>query len=234
MVNYMLKITAEVENVKSLQPMGGCDDPNFTFYFKLRCENCGEMTPKETAVSLEEEVPLPKSRGHAHLLQKSSGPNVVWVVYYGVNHAWILPLPVPAAGVVVHCRSGRTEIITNWAWPSGFWCAGGLRVELKEESVCVCEYACISTRLEVVVSRINTFSLICGRRACITRKQSIWRPNFTEAALTATPITLTHPVSSIPEAVATRVNLSADRSRCPHTKLCNNPLLSSVHLHMLG
>lgn len=70
MVNYMLKITAEVENVKSLQPMGGCDDPNFTFYFKLRCENCGEMTPKETAVSLEEEVPLPKSRGHAHLLQK--------------------------------------------------------------------------------------------------------------------------------------------------------------------
>ena len=35
MVNYMLKITAEVENVKSLQPMGGCDDPNFTFYFKV-------------------------------------------------------------------------------------------------------------------------------------------------------------------------------------------------------
>lgn len=70
MVNYSLQITAEVENVKSLQPNGGCDDPNFTFYFKLRCENCGEVTPKETCVSLEEKIPTPKNRGYVNLLQK--------------------------------------------------------------------------------------------------------------------------------------------------------------------
>lgn len=70
MVKLMLKITAEVENVKSLQPMGGCDNPSFSFYFKLKCEKCGELTAKETCVSLEEEVPIPKSRGLANLVQK--------------------------------------------------------------------------------------------------------------------------------------------------------------------
>ncbi|XP_010669152.2 uncharacterized protein LOC104886392 [Beta vulgaris subsp. vulgaris] len=70
MVTYNLMITAEVENVSTIQPMGGCDDPNFTYYFKLRCENCGEVTPKETCVVLQDVVPLPKSRGQANLVQK--------------------------------------------------------------------------------------------------------------------------------------------------------------------
>ncbi|KAI7978883.1 UPF0587 protein GA18326 [Camellia lanceoleosa] len=39
MVNLMLMITAELENLTNLQPQGGCDDPNFTYYFK--CKFCG-------------------------------------------------------------------------------------------------------------------------------------------------------------------------------------------------
>lgn len=35
MVTFNLMITAEVDNVSSIQPMGGCDDPNFTYYFKV-------------------------------------------------------------------------------------------------------------------------------------------------------------------------------------------------------
>ncbi|KAL2940184.1 hypothetical protein RDABS01_001566 [Bienertia sinuspersici] len=70
MVTYKLMITAEVENVSTIQPMGGCNDPTFTFAFKLRCENCGEVTAKESTLSLEEVVPIPKSRGHANLVQK--------------------------------------------------------------------------------------------------------------------------------------------------------------------
>lgn len=70
MVNYHLMITAEVENVSSIQPMGGCDDPNFTYYFKLKCGNCGEVTEKETYVVLGDVVPIPKSRGQANLVQK--------------------------------------------------------------------------------------------------------------------------------------------------------------------
>ena len=35
MVNYMLMITGELENLTNLQPQGGCDDPDFTYYFKV-------------------------------------------------------------------------------------------------------------------------------------------------------------------------------------------------------
>ena len=35
MVNYHLKITAELENLTNLQPQGGCDDPNFSYLFKV-------------------------------------------------------------------------------------------------------------------------------------------------------------------------------------------------------
>lgn len=38
----------------------------------MRCENCGEVTPKETCVVLQDVVPLPKSRGQANLVQKVS------------------------------------------------------------------------------------------------------------------------------------------------------------------
>ncbi|KAL2544962.1 hypothetical protein Fot_14195 [Forsythia ovata] len=70
MVNYMLMIGAELENLTDLQPQGGCDDPNFTYYFKLKCGNCGEVTQKETCVSLNETVPSAKGKSDVHLAQK--------------------------------------------------------------------------------------------------------------------------------------------------------------------
>lgn len=68
MVNYLLKITAELENLTDLQPEGGCDDPNFSYYFKMKCGNCGELTKKETYVSLNETVAVAK--GTTNLVQK--------------------------------------------------------------------------------------------------------------------------------------------------------------------
>lgn len=35
MVNYVLKITADLENLTNLQPSGGCDDSNFPYLFKV-------------------------------------------------------------------------------------------------------------------------------------------------------------------------------------------------------
>lgn len=35
MVNFMLMITAELENLTNLQPQDGCDDPNFSYLFKV-------------------------------------------------------------------------------------------------------------------------------------------------------------------------------------------------------
>ncbi|CAL5431816.1 unnamed protein product [Camellia sinensis] len=70
MVNLMLMITAELENLTNLQPQGGCDDPNFTYYFKMRCGNCGEVTQKETCVSLNETVSLHQGKNTTNLVQK--------------------------------------------------------------------------------------------------------------------------------------------------------------------
>ncbi|KAJ4953632.1 hypothetical protein NE237_030464 [Protea cynaroides] len=70
MVNYMLKIIAELENLTNLQPQAGCDDPDFPYYFKLKCNNCGELSQKETCVSLGETVPMPNGRSTTNLVQK--------------------------------------------------------------------------------------------------------------------------------------------------------------------
>lgn len=35
MVNYLLMICADLDNLTDLQPQGGCDDSNFTYYFKV-------------------------------------------------------------------------------------------------------------------------------------------------------------------------------------------------------
>ncbi|KAL9244140.1 hypothetical protein vseg_017946 [Gypsophila vaccaria] len=70
MVNYKLMITAEMENVATLQPMNGLDDPHFTVYFKLRCELCGEVSEKDSCVSKDVEVTVPKSTHVANLVQK--------------------------------------------------------------------------------------------------------------------------------------------------------------------
>ncbi|CAI0408277.1 unnamed protein product [Linum tenue] len=71
MVNYWLMITAEFENVATLQPQGGCDDPSFTYFFKMKCGSCGELTDKETCVALERSVQIPGSKGTANLVQKA-------------------------------------------------------------------------------------------------------------------------------------------------------------------
>ncbi|OVA11363.1 Protein of unknown function DUF866 [Macleaya cordata] len=70
MVNLMLMITAELDNLTDLQPQGGCDDPNFPFYFKMKCGNCGEVSQKETCLALSDTVPLPNGRGTTNLVQK--------------------------------------------------------------------------------------------------------------------------------------------------------------------
>lgn len=70
MVQLKLEIKAELENLANFQPQGGCDDPDFSYYFKLKCGNCGEVSQKESCVTLSEMVDLPKGRGSAHLVQK--------------------------------------------------------------------------------------------------------------------------------------------------------------------
>lgn len=68
MVNYLLKISAELENLTDLQPQGGCDDPSFNYYFKLKCGNCGEVTPKEVCLCLTDVVP--HGKGSTNLVKK--------------------------------------------------------------------------------------------------------------------------------------------------------------------
>ncbi|XP_039019430.1 CXXC motif containing zinc binding protein-like [Hibiscus syriacus] len=70
MVKFMLMIAADLENLTNLQPQGGCDDHSFSYLFKLKCENCGEMSQKETCVSLGDTVPLPQGKANTNLIQK--------------------------------------------------------------------------------------------------------------------------------------------------------------------
>ncbi|CAN6457018.1 unnamed protein product [Victoria cruziana] len=70
MVNFMLEIKGDLENLTNLQPQGGCDDPDFPYYFKLKCGNCGELSQKETCVTLSEVVQLPKGRSTTNLSQR--------------------------------------------------------------------------------------------------------------------------------------------------------------------
>ncbi|XP_071703764.1 uncharacterized protein [Rutidosis leptorrhynchoides] len=59
-MGYYLYVTADLENLTNFQPNGGVDDPNFTYYFKLKCGNCGTVTEKATCVSLNETGPQSK------------------------------------------------------------------------------------------------------------------------------------------------------------------------------
>ncbi|KAK8505299.1 hypothetical protein V6N13_045740 [Hibiscus sabdariffa] len=70
MVNFMLKIAADLENLTNLQPHGGCDDPSFPYLFKLKCGRCGELSQKETCVSLGDTVSLLQGKGTTNLVQK--------------------------------------------------------------------------------------------------------------------------------------------------------------------
>ncbi|XP_031250287.1 CXXC motif containing zinc binding protein-like [Pistacia vera] len=70
MVNYMLLICADLENLTNLEPEGGCDNPNFSYFFKVKCGRCGEVSQKETCVTLNEVVPLSQGKGTTNLVQK--------------------------------------------------------------------------------------------------------------------------------------------------------------------
>ncbi|KAK8547382.1 hypothetical protein V6N13_098092 [Hibiscus sabdariffa] len=70
MVKFMLKIAADLENLTNLQPQGGCDDPYFSYLFKLKCGNCGEMSRKEICVSLDYAVRHPWAKGTTNLIRK--------------------------------------------------------------------------------------------------------------------------------------------------------------------
>ncbi|KAG2666118.1 hypothetical protein I3760_15G040800 [Carya illinoinensis] len=70
MVNYLLMIAAELENLTNLEPQGGCDDPNFSYLFKVKCGRCGEVSQKETSVTLSETVALPAGKATTNLIQK--------------------------------------------------------------------------------------------------------------------------------------------------------------------
>lgn len=66
MVHFLLGIRAKLESLTNLQPQGGCNDPNFTYLFKLKCEGCGELTEKEIGVRLS----LGNGKGAPHLVRK--------------------------------------------------------------------------------------------------------------------------------------------------------------------
>ncbi|CAL0308192.1 unnamed protein product [Lupinus luteus] len=70
MVNFMLMITAKLDNLTNLQPQGGCDDANFSYLFKVKCGRCGELSQRQTCVALNDTVPLPFGKGTTHLIQK--------------------------------------------------------------------------------------------------------------------------------------------------------------------
>nr|XP_025606773.1 uncharacterized protein LOC112697699 isoform X5 [Arachis hypogaea] len=78
MVLLMLMITADLENLTDLQPQSGCNDPDFPYMFKVKCGNCGEVSQKETCVSLKETITIPRSRGIAHLFQKPYHRKFPW------------------------------------------------------------------------------------------------------------------------------------------------------------
>ncbi|KAK4853176.1 hypothetical protein QYF36_004926 [Acer negundo] len=70
MVNYLLMICADLENLTNLEPHDGCDDPNFSYLFKVKCGCCGELSQKETCVSLGDTVPNSSGKGTTNLIQK--------------------------------------------------------------------------------------------------------------------------------------------------------------------
>ncbi|TXG61944.1 hypothetical protein EZV62_013307 [Acer yangbiense] len=73
MVNYLLMICADLENLTNLEPHDGCDDLNFSYLFKsfmVKCGCCGELSQKETCVSLGDTVPNSSGKGTTNLIQK--------------------------------------------------------------------------------------------------------------------------------------------------------------------
>uniref|UniRef100_A0A1D1YXB7 UPF0587 protein C1orf123 n=1 Tax=Anthurium amnicola TaxID=1678845 RepID=A0A1D1YXB7_9ARAE len=106
---FLLSYKADLDNLTGLQPRGGCDDPNYGYFFKLKCESCGEITQKETCVMLSETVDLHNSRGTAHLVQKckfcARGGSILMIPGHGkplTLESSESQLPVPL--MVFECR----------------------------------------------------------------------------------------------------------------------------------
>ncbi|KAF9601780.1 hypothetical protein IFM89_022948 [Coptis chinensis] len=70
MVKVNVAITATFENIKSLQPQRGVDDPDLPYFFKLQCMNCGEVCEKETCVIMSKKVANPSGKGTTNLVKK--------------------------------------------------------------------------------------------------------------------------------------------------------------------
>lgn len=67
MVLLSLEIRGELENLTDLRPQ---DASEFSYFFKVKCNSCGEVSEKFSCVVFSEMVDLPKSRGKAHLVQR--------------------------------------------------------------------------------------------------------------------------------------------------------------------
>ncbi|XP_014225921.1 UPF0587 protein C1orf123 homolog [Trichogramma pretiosum] len=67
MVKIALKLKANLENIESLCP---ATSPDFRWYLKFTCNNCGEMSSKWNYASLSEETPAQRGSAVNHFVTK--------------------------------------------------------------------------------------------------------------------------------------------------------------------
>ncbi|XP_012278860.1 UPF0587 protein C1orf123 homolog [Orussus abietinus] len=66
MVKIVVQIKATLENIEELRPSG----PDFQWYFKFSCSNCGEVSEKWNYVSLTVSVPAQRGTAVNHFVSK--------------------------------------------------------------------------------------------------------------------------------------------------------------------
>ncbi|XP_012149328.1 CXXC motif containing zinc binding protein [Megachile rotundata] len=66
MVKIALQIKVTLENIQELRPSG----PEFRWYFKFCCSNCGEVSEKWNYVSLNESIPAQRGNAVNHIVIK--------------------------------------------------------------------------------------------------------------------------------------------------------------------
>ena len=67
MVKIALKLKANLENIESLNPS---PSPDFRWYLKFACNNCGELSSKWNYASLAEETPAQRGSAVNHFVNK--------------------------------------------------------------------------------------------------------------------------------------------------------------------
>ncbi|KAJ8687623.1 hypothetical protein QAD02_023419 [Eretmocerus hayati] len=67
MVKIGLRLKANLENVESLAPSSS---PDFRWYLKFACNNCGEVSTKWNYISLDEEIPAQTGHAVNHFVNK--------------------------------------------------------------------------------------------------------------------------------------------------------------------